>query len=131
MNIQQIMTQPVVTVHMDDPLSIVKEIFDNCQFHHLLVINDDLLMGVVSDRDLLRSLSPYLGTVSENNRDTQTLTQRVHKIMSRKLVTLDLDASVADAIDIFNTKRISCIPIVDNERKPVGIVSWRDVLKGL
>jgi acetoin utilization protein AcuB len=29
------------------------------------------------------------------------------------------------------THRISCIPIVDDENNPVGIVSWRDVLKSL
>lgn len=131
MNIKEIMTEPVVTVDMDDPLSIVKEVFDNCQFHHLLVVNRDTLTGVVSDRDLLRALSPYLGTAAENNRDTQTLTQRVHKIMTRKPVTLDLSASVADAIDVFNTEKISCIPIINEAGKPVGIVSWRDVLKVL
>jgi hypothetical protein len=51
------------------------------------------LCGVISDRDLLRALSPYVGTASENARDTATLRKRVHQIM------------------------------------PVGIVSWRDVLK--
>ncbi|MGQ7848444.1 CBS domain-containing protein [Granulosicoccus sp. 3-233] len=131
MNIKEIMTERVVTVEMDDPLSIVKEVFDNCQFHHLLVVNHEILSGVVSDRDLLRVISPYLGTLAENRRDTQTLSQRVHKIMTRKPVTLDVTASVADAIDVFNTERISCIPIVDDAGKPIGIVSWRDVMKVL
>lgn len=125
------MTDRVVTVEMDDPLSIAKEIFDNCQFHHLLVVNHELLVGVLSDRDLLRAISPYLGTVSENRRDIQTLSQRVHKVMTRKPVTLDMTASVADAIDVFNTERISCIPIVDEGGKPIGILSWRDILKVL
>jgi len=129
MNIKDIMTERVATVEMDDPLSIVREVFDNCQFHHLLVVHRGLLSGVVSDRDLLRAISPYLGTVAENRRDTQTLSQRVHQIMTRKPVTLDETASVADAIDVFNTERISCIPIVDAENRPIGIVSWRDVMK--
>ena len=129
MNIKDIMTSQVVTVEMDDPLSVVKEVFDNVRFHHLLVVNGNLLVGVVSDRDLLKALSPYLGTAAENTRDTQTLTQRVHKIMTRQPVTLDGTASVADAVDILINQKISCIPIVDEAGKPVGIVSWRDVLR--
>lgn len=131
MNIKEIMTERVVTVEMDDPLTVVKEIFDNCQFHHLLVIDHEKLVGVVSDRDLLRAVSPYLGTAAENTRDMQTLNQRVHQIMSRKPVTLETEATVADAIDVFNTEKISCIPIVDAQEAPLGIVSWRDVIKAV
>jgi acetoin utilization protein AcuB len=51
--------------------------------------------------------------------------------MSRKLITLPPDAEIVDAVNVFNTKNISCIPIVDPEFKPLGILSWRDVLKAL
>ena len=50
MNVRDIMSKRVITVEMDDKLSTVKEIFDNLHFHHLLVIEDDKLLGVVSDR---------------------------------------------------------------------------------
>jgi acetoin utilization protein AcuB len=36
-----------------------------------------------------------------------------------------------DAVNLFNTHQISCIPIVKNDRDPVGILSWRDILKTL
>ena len=79
----------------------------------------------------MRALSPYVGTASENARDTATLRKRVHQIMSRKPVTLPPEATVTDAINLFLASRVSCIPIVDPHLKPVGIVSWRDVLKTL
>jgi acetoin utilization protein AcuB len=40
-------------------------------------------------------------------------------------------ASIAEAIKLFLDHRISCIPVVDAALKPVGILSWRDVLKAL
>ena len=124
------MTTRVVTVEMDDRLEVVKQIFDSMRFHHLLVIDEHRkLTGVVSDRDLLRAISPYVGSATETTRDTATLNKRVHQIMSRNLITLQPEAAVADAIDLLLTHRISCVPIVDDEFKPVGIISWRDLLK--
>jgi acetoin utilization protein AcuB len=132
MELRSIMTARVVTVEVDDTLEAVKQIFDAMKFHHLLVVDTGkTLCGVISDRDLLRALSPYVGTASENARDTATLRKRVHQIMSRKPVTLPPEASVTDAINLFLSSRVSCIPIVNQHLKPVGIVSWRDVLKTL
>jgi len=132
MDLGSIMTARVVTVEMDDRLEIVKEIFDTMNFHHLLVVNEQkTLSGVVSDRDLLRAISPYVGSAAETARDLATLNKRVHQIMTRRPVTLRPQATVAEAVSLLLAHRISCIPIVDEESKPVGIVSWRDLLKAL
>ena len=129
MLLSDIMSRPVVTVEFDDPLREVKEIFDRLRFHHLLVVDNGKLFGVVSDRDLLKALSPFLGTLSETERDAHTLDKRVHQIMSRKPVTLRADDRLAAAMDLFLQKNISCVPIVDEHSRPVGIVSWRDILR--
>ncbi len=88
MSIEKIMSKTVVTVEMDDSLKVVKDIFDNTNFHHLLVVESGKLFGVISDRDLLKSLSPDIGTVAETSKDTATLNKRAHQIMTRKPVTL-------------------------------------------
>src|ERR1700679_4220439 len=128
MNLRSIMTMRVVTVELDDPLETVKKIFDSVKIHHLLVVEAGILRGVISDRDLLRALSPYVGTRSETARDAATLKKRVHQIMTRQPVTLPPEATVGDAVKVVLEHRISCIPIVDAAFKPIGIVSWRDLL---
>ena len=129
MNLLDLMTPRVVTVELDDPLEAVKKIFDSVKFHHLLVVDAGKLCGVISDRDLLRALSPYIGTRSETARDAATLKKRVHQIMTRKPVTLPPEATLGDAVKVFLEHRVSCIPVVDATFKPIGIVSWRDLLK--
>jgi len=130
MTLSDIMTARVVTVEMDDRLEVVKEIFDSMNFHHLLVVDQaKKLSGIISDRDLLKALSPYVGSVAETARDLATLNKRVHQIMSRHPITLQAQSTIGDAVRLFLAHRISCIPVVDDEFKPVGIVSWRDVLK--
>lgn len=131
MSIKRIMSASVVTVAPDDPLHRIKEIFERHGFHHLLVVEDGVLVGVISDRDLLKSLSPHLGTASETTRDLATLNKRAHQIMSRRLITLSEDASIQQAVAALTEHRISCLPIVDAARHPVGIVSWRDILKAI
>ena len=131
MKIKQIMSQTVVTVEMDDSLHIVKEIFDNIRFHHLFVVESGRLFGVISDRDLLKVLSPNIDSLAETSKDRAELNKKAHQIMTRKPVTLGPEAGIYDAIDIFNDKSISCIPIIDDQRRPIGVVSWRDILRVL
>jgi acetoin utilization protein AcuB len=132
MTLGKIMTARIVTVEMDDRLEVVKEIFDTMRFHHLLVVDEHKkLSGVLSDRDLLRALSPYVGSATETARDLATLNKRVHQIMTRQPITLRQESGIAEAVELLLKNRISCLPIVDDDFKPVGIVSWRDLLRTL
>ncbi len=128
MKVDEIMTRAIVTIKMDDSLKLARDIFGRTKFHHLLVVEGKVLYGVLSDRDLLKAVSPNIGTVSETVKDTATLNKKVHQIMTRKPVTLHPQSSVNHVIDVFNSYTVSCVPVVDDECKPVGIVSWRDVL---
>jgi acetoin utilization protein AcuB len=131
-SIREVMTARVVTVQLDDKLGLVQEIFSTGKFHHLLAVETDgELLGVVSDGDLFKALSPNIGTPTETFKDAATLNKRVHQIMSRHPVVLHEDATIGDAIELFNTKGISCIPVVNAANHPVGIVSWRDIFKHL
>lgn len=129
MKVKMLMSSAVITVNMDDSLLVIKEIFDHFHFHHLLVVCNDELMGVISDRDLLAALSPALGTAAETTRDLAVLNKKAHQILTRKPQTLHQESSIFDAIDILNHHSISCVPIVNDNGKPVGIVTWRDILR--
>ncbi len=131
MSIAHIMNTQLVSVTMDDTLAQVKEIFDNVRFHHLLVLEKGQLVGILSDRDLFKAISPNLNTAAETPKDRATLKKRVHQIMSRHPITLEPDNSIHDAIALFNRHMISCIPIVDHQQKPIGLVSWRDLFRVL
>jgi len=131
MSIKSIMSKSVISVEIDSSLKEVKELFDRNNFHHLLVVNKKCLVGVISDRDLLSILSPFVGTAVETERDTATLEFIAQDIMSTQMQTLTIDADIYDAVDLFNVNKISCIPVVNNENHPVGIVSWRDIMKAL
>ncbi len=129
MILESIMSRPVVTVELDDSLRAIKEILDVAPFHHLLVQEDGILYGVITDRDLYKALSPNLGTPLESARDTATLNKRAHQIMTRKPWTLPRSADVFEAIHLFNHRGIACVPIVDADNRIEGIVTTRDIFR--
>lgn len=88
LNISEVMSRKIVTVLADDDLATVQSLFDHHGFHHLMVTEDGKLIGVISDRDLLRHLSPFLGQMSERSQDVRTLQRRVHQFMTRQPVTV-------------------------------------------
>lgn len=124
------MTTGIVTVEMDTSLRDVQRIFAQHAFHHLLVIDDHKLVGVISDRDLLKNLSPFLGhNFTERPQDLATLDKRAHQIMSRKVVSVTPMTTLASAIEHLLDHPVSCLPVIDENQRPVGILTWRDILE--
>ncbi len=128
MQVSDIMTARVVSVDPYDRLGLVREIFNNVGFHHLLVVEKRKLVGVLSDRDFFKAISPMLGRAAARPRDEATLERRVHQIMSREVVTVRSATPLSEVVDTFLAHRISCLPVINDDREPQGIVSWRDLL---
>jgi acetoin utilization protein AcuB len=127
--VQRLMSTPVVTVEMDDSLAVVKEIFDNTHFHHLAVLEEGALYGILSDRDLLKALGPGLGTAAESHQDRAALSRRVHQIMSRQPIVIEQQRHIGEALRMFEEHHVSCLPVVDADGSLVGILTWRDLLQ--
>jgi acetoin utilization protein AcuB len=129
MKISQVMTRRVMTVDMDDSLRRVRDIFEEHSFHHLLVLDRRRVVGVISDRDLLKHISPFIGKLAERSQDLSTLTRRVHQIMTRKLVSVKDDEDVDSAAALMLEHGVSCLPVVTRDGRPVGIVTAKDLLR--
>jgi acetoin utilization protein AcuB len=130
--LRQIMITQVVTIGLDDDVKTVQALFERFRFHHLLVLQEDgTLIGVVSDRDLLKAVSPFISTLVERPEDLRTLKKRVHQIMSRRLITASKDHTVNEAAVLMLNSKISCLPIVRPDRTVEGIVTWKDIMKWL
>ena len=123
------MTRKVVTVEMDDTLLTIGMIFKNVKFHHILVVENKKLVGVISDRDFLREVSPFLGKVIETTRDLDTLKKKAHQIMSRNPITVSPETDIETAAGLMLEKNISCLPVISSLGGIEGIVTWKDILK--
>ena len=122
------MNTDIVKIDIDDTLSEVRNIFSLVTFHHILVVDNEKLVGVISDRDYFKSTTPKLGTPLETEKDTSALNIKVHRIMNRRLITIKNSDSIFDAVCAFHKFKVTCLPVVDEDFKPVGIISWKDIV---
>src|SRR5689334_9182717 len=94
MTAADLMGRPPVTVGPDATLGTVRQVMTSHGVDHALVVEDSALRGVVTDRDVLRALSPYLDTASEQARDLQTLRRPAHQVMDHHPLTVTPDADL-------------------------------------
>lgn len=127
--VASIMTRHVITVTMDNTLKVVRKLFDLHRVHHLPVLENGKLVGMVSDRDMLRELSPGVDKPTASAHDLATLEKHVHQIMKRGVLTATPLTPIADAGQIMLAHSVSALPVLDAEGRCVGIVSSRDFMK--
>jgi len=132
MKIENLMNTKLITLDMDSTLNEAKDLFESNKIHHILITDDEgLLAGVITDRDLYKHLSPTVGTSQETHRDTALMQKKLHQIMARNLVIARAQQSLNQAVVLFHDNHISCLPVVDKHHKPIGIITWRDIIKVL
>ena len=131
MIVDSLMTTRVVTVHLDDKLTKLQEIFINTRVHHVLVAENGRLRGVITDRDFFKAVSPYIGTPAETTHDTATINKKAHQVMSRNPVTIKAGSNIREAVSLIYQHGVTCLPILNDEDKIAGILTWRDVFRGL
>ena len=129
MRVESIMTEKVLKVRLDDSIGTMREILENVEFHHLLVVEGRKLVGILSDRDILRVISPFLHSLSEHERDLTILNKKVHQIMTRKPITVNKDTSIESASSLLLEKNISCLPVTSPKGEIDGVVTWKDILR--
>jgi CBS domain-containing protein len=115
MKITEIMTEAAVTDRPDDSLEAAAKKMWEQQTGSLLVTDGEDLVGIVTERDILRAVAT--GT---------PLDTPLSAVMTKDLVTVDPGTSLRDAARIMTEKWIRHLPVLDGG-KLIGIVSQRDL----
>lgn len=129
--IKTIMSSDLITVNPADKLTLVKEIFDEHNIHHIPVVRFKELVGIISKTDFLHFLRGF----SPNDEDRFVNYARLRaytaeEIMTKGLAKLDPDDRINVALEIFLVNRFHAIPVVKNDEL-VGILTTYDVIKTL
>lgn len=143
MKARDVMTANVVTA---SPETQVKEIAQRLLDHRVsalpVVDGDNRVVGLVSEGDLMRRLegdegerrSWWLALLASPREDAADFVKahgrHAEDVMSREVVTVEEDASVAEIARLLETRRIKRVPVLRDGRL-VGIVSRANLLHGL
>ena len=122
------MTRYTETASPDETVLEARDRFREGGFRHLPVVEGDRLLGVVSDRDVLRAAGPSLGLHEYEPDVGPDIDRPLHEIMTRDVVTADPLMSVEEAADTMLRHDVSALPVLD-EGRLIGIVTTADVLR--
>lgn len=117
MKVQDIMTTEVATASPDSTLEEVASMMKEEDTGAIPIIDDDELVGIITDRDIV------LRCIAEGRDATET---NVEDILTEDLVTIAPDADVEEAARIMSERQIRRLPVVV-EGELVGVVSLGDI----
>ncbi len=95
----------------------VKVMYENGVGSVLIVDDDGRLKGIFTERDLVRLIAL-----------DKDLNEPVEKFMTKNVLTLRLTDDIWKALKIMIELGIRHVPVVDDEGRPIGVVSIRDLL---
>ncbi len=125
--VRDIMSAEVTTLGRNDTLLLAKDIMNLGRIRHFPVVEDDEVVGVVSQRDLYRA---SLGTVMQYGEKAQRAfleSVAVKEVMADP-IAIGPDATVRDAARLMLEHKIGCLPVLEDSRL-VGIVTETDMLQ--
>lgn len=124
----QIMTKNVVVAGLKNNFSQVMEFFVDHKIHHLPVVFDDKVLGIISYSDMLRFLHRIMK--EQNHIHTELLNEQfqIEEIMTHNPVSVTPDESVDKVIEILAEGKFQSV-IVAREGIIYGIISNKDLIR--
>ena len=126
--VRDIMPKKMVTISESDRLSTVEDIMTLGRVRHMPVVHGGKLVGVVSERDLLRASLSTLTEFGTEERRAFLHVVEIGRVMSSPAVTIGPMASVEEAARQMAEQKIGCLPVVDGEIL-LGLITETDVLR--
>jgi CBS domain-containing protein len=119
--VEEFMTTDLFTVQKDDILELVANLIDWRRIRYVPVEDDSKhLVGLVSMRMVFRKYNRII------HEDEETTTS-VEEVMIKNPITIYPEASILEAIDIMDSQKIGCLPVVKNNRL-VGIITEQNYM---
>ncbi|MFP3870404.1 MAG: CBS domain-containing protein [Syntrophobacteria bacterium] len=128
MKIRDIMATEIVTLDVDEELSLASDIMNLGRIRHLPIMEGEILVGIISQRDLFRaSLASVMGYDYAATRDYLKRVA-IREAMVKEVITIGPDTEIREAGRIMLERKIGCLPVVEDDRL-VGMVTETDILR--
>lgn len=117
--VSEVMTTNLRTVYEDEAMNSADWDMAVNEIRHLPVVDAERkLVGLLSDRDVMRSMIEHRGR-----------SVRVAEVMSRSVKTVPPDMSAVDAVELMLRAKCHALPVVDAQHQVVGILTSTDFLE--
>lgn len=121
----------LITVGPEEPLNVVKDIFEKNKFHHIPVVHFREIVGMVSKTDF----EHFMGGASHYEEDRYVNQLRLERTQVKEIMTTRLGKVAPDdrinvVLEVFLVNRFHALPVVENGEL-VGIITPFDIMTEL
>jgi CBS domain-containing membrane protein len=129
LRVRDLMRERVFTLRPDDELYAVRNLMDQKSIRHIPVTEPDhTLVGLISQRDLLRVGAVERSDLTLNLQVGVLHAVRIRDVMTRDVETVEPDDDIALAAQLMLENKYGCVPVVDG-RRLVGILTESDFVR--
>jgi CBS domain-containing protein len=125
--VRDVMQKSIVTISASERLSTVEDIMTLGRVRHMPVVHAGKLVGVVSERDLLRASLSELSGHRDDERRAFLHVVEIAQVMSTPPIVVAPDQTVGEAALIMAEQKIGCLPVVEGDEL-VGMITETDIL---
>ncbi|RLG82871.1 MAG: histidine kinase [Thermoprotei archaeon] len=117
--VEDLMSTPPVVIKRDTTIEEAAKIMGENNIGSLMIVNEEgAIEGIVTERDMIYAIA--------ENKVGKGLP--IWAIMTENPITIKPKASITEAIKIMRDANIRHLPVVDEENKPIGMLSLRDII---
>ena len=128
--VSEIMSRNVIVAEKTNKFSQIQELFSKYSLHHLPVVENDSIIGIISATDIMGCYNEMAIAGIQFDGYTADEKFKLENIMTKKPLHVDPETSINQAIRIFNENNIQALPVVQRG-KIEGIVTLKDLVFAL
>ena len=112
MKVSEIMNKPIV-IEKNISVKEAARTMSDKNIGSLIIISNDKILGIITEDDILKNID--------------NLTEKISKVMSKKVVTIDKDNDIEYAAKLMAANKIKRLPVLKNNEL-VGIITATDII---
>lgn len=124
--VEEIMSHPIESIHPDEPMLRAIHLMVRNRIGALPILRDGVLLGILTESDVLRSLKKEHAHLSVRH----LLNRPLREMMTANLTTVGPKANISQVLALFRSHRIRHLPVT-SDSDLIGIISDRDVRRAL
>jgi len=128
--VSRIMTEAVVAIEIDRPASEVLDCFLQYPIHHLPVVRDGRLVGMLSSADVMK-LEFFMPRAAPDTARFLDARVTIERLMRTPVISVAPTMSIAEAAERMVEAGVHALPVVDGEERVLGLVTTTDVIRSL
>jgi len=131
MFVSKSMTRKVITVNPETTVIEARDLMKTYKIRHLPVVEeDDVLVGIITDRDVRSVLPAAFYAKSDTHMEVGDFSKfKVREAMTPNPHTVSPEDTIEDVLLQIQAMRVGAFPVVDRQGRLQGLISVRDLLR--